>query len=347
MKRLASGDLPLLAPIVTGNTKAAVAQAGGKSADLWMLAPDQIHYDALDNIRPLNIDRVRHLANLMLANGYDRKSPLGCFVRKVDGQDLIFVYAGQHRYHAAKLAIAEGADIQKLPVIIDAAKSVSRVALIIAGVNGNDGERLTPLELSAAVAELEREGLDAKAIAKSLCVTDQTLRDLRLLRQAPERVHEMVRRDEVAATLAIEQLRQHGPEKALANLEAALARAVEAGKPRATAKHVHAAEKPPAAPPRPPRAVARTVPKSAANHDSRPNGEASHSVPDRSNESDSECRPPPVRAQSITTARRLDSASETAPPNLLLRQVAEDGAFRFLSDSLRQRIARFLETNPQ
>src|SRR5258707_13891886 len=85
--------------IVTGNTKAAVKAAGGGSSDLWTVPPDQIHYDPRDNVRPLDLERVAHVGSLILANKYDRKKPLGCYVRKVGGKDLIYVYEGQHRYH--------------------------------------------------------------------------------------------------------------------------------------------------------------------------------------------------------------------------------------------------------
>ncbi|SDV48682.1 ParB/RepB/Spo0J family partition protein [Chitinasiproducens palmae] len=283
--------LELLPPIVPGRMKEAIAQAGGKSADLWMVPPDQIHYDPLDNIRALDQEHVRHLADLMLANGYDRKHPIGCFVRKRDGRDIICVYAGQHRYHAAKLAIAEGADIRAIPVVIDAAKFVSRSSLIIAGVNGNKGASLTPLQLAAAVADLQREGLSSSAIAKQLCVTDQTLRDLEVLRAAPACVLEMVARGEVSATLAIEQIRQHGSDAAVAHLEAAVRKARSAGKARASAKHL-----------------------------------------------------PSIQTQD---AKQQNPAAKPAPAVALLQSVATDPSFASLAAPLRQRIARFLETNAQ
>ncbi|WP_176035849.1 ParB/RepB/Spo0J family partition protein, partial [Paraburkholderia terricola] len=210
-------------PIVTGNTKAAVKAAGGGSSDLWTVPPDQIHYDPRDNVRPLDQDRVRHLAELMKANGYDRKKPLGCFVRKVDGQDRIFVYEGQHRYHAALLAIKEGGfakdkEIDRLPVVIDEAKSVNRVNLIYAGITNNDGEKLTPLQLAEKVVELLEFGEPNATIGKRLNITDQTIRDVLLLANAPLTLQELVRNKIVSSTLAIEEIRAHGGEKALERL---------------------------------------------------------------------------------------------------------------------------------
>ena len=197
MNKRTTRSLELDEPIITGNTKAAVKAAGGGSADLWTVPPDQIHHDPRDNVRPLDPERVRHVANLIKANGYDRKKPLGCFVRKVDGEDRIFVYEGQHRYHAALLAIKEGMppgkEIDRLPIVIDEAKSVNRVNLIFAGIVNNDGEKLTPLELAEKIVELQQLDVDNDTICARLNITDQTVRDVLLLANAPTALHQLVR----------------------------------------------------------------------------------------------------------------------------------------------------------
>ncbi|WGS50829.1 ParB/RepB/Spo0J family partition protein [Paraburkholderia sp. D15] len=231
-----TSPLVLDAMIVTGNTKAAVKAAGGGSSDLWTVPPEQIHYDPRDNVRPLDQDRVRHIASLIKANGYDRKQPLGCFVRKVGSEDRIFVYAGQHRYHAALLAIKEGALIDRLPVVIDEAKSVNRTNLIYAGITTNDSEKLTPLQLAEKVVELQALGEPNATICKRLNITDQTIRDVLLLARAPAGLHKLVREKVVSSTLAIDEIRTHGGEKALERLQSAAAKAIAGGKAKVTKK---------------------------------------------------------------------------------------------------------------
>lgn len=232
---------PLLseATIITGNTKAAVKAAGGGSSDLWTVPPEQIHYDPRDNVRPLEPQRVRHVADLIKANGYDRKKPLGCFVRKIDGKDLIFVYEGQHRYHGALLAITEGALIDRLPIVIDEAKSVSRVNLIYAGITGNDSERLTPLQLAEKVIELRELGEPQATVCKRLNITGQTVRDVLLLASAPAALHELVRENLVSSTLAIEEIRAHGGETALRRLMHAAVQVRRHGNGKVTKKVLH------------------------------------------------------------------------------------------------------------
>ncbi|HEY3599719.1 MAG TPA: transcriptional regulator [Paraburkholderia sp.] len=228
--------LILDAMIVTGNTKAAVKAAGGGSSDLWTVPADQIHYDPRDNVRPLDPVRVRHLADLIKVNGYDRKKPLGCFVRKVGGEDRIFVYEGQHRFHAALLAIKEGTALDRLPIVIDEAKSVNRANLIYAGITNNDGEKLTPLQLAEKVIELQELGESTATICQRLNITDQTIRDVLLLANAPAALHKLVRDKVVSSTLAIEEIRTHGGEKALDRLANAATQAKVAGKAKVTKK---------------------------------------------------------------------------------------------------------------
>ncbi len=171
-----------------------------------------------------------------MANGYDRKKPLGCFVRKVGGHDRIFVYEGQHRYHAALMAIEQGAQIDRLPIVIDEAKSVNRVNLIYSGIVNNDGEKLTPLQLAEKVIELQELGEPNATICKRLAITEQTIRDVTLLANAPAGLHKLVRDKVVSSTLAIEEIRTHGGAKALERLSSAAAQAKAGGKAKVTKK---------------------------------------------------------------------------------------------------------------
>jgi len=206
---------------------------------------NQIHFDPRDNVRPLNPARVRHIADLIKVNGYDSKEPLGGIVRKIDGLDRICGYIGQHRYHGAVLAISEGWRPKgwtekdgpvRLPIIIDAAANVSRASMIVAGVVSNDGERLTPLELAGPIQELEREDLSHSAICEQLGITEQTIRDVLLLAAAPIEIHKLVRSGTVASTLAIEEIRAHGHDKALERLRRGVETAQKNGKSRVTRK---------------------------------------------------------------------------------------------------------------
>ncbi|MDF0501402.1 pyridoxal phosphate biosynthetic protein PdxJ [Burkholderia cenocepacia] len=235
-------QLDLTAPIPTGNIKAAAAAAGATSADLWMVPYEQLHYDPSDNIRPVDPEWVTHLTALMMENGYDKGSPLHCYARKVEGKDLLYVYKGQHRYLAAGKAIEAGKDIGKIPVVVRDAKTVNRAEMVIDGYLSNNGKPSSPLDLAAAVAELrDVHGMTLAAICKRLNVTDQTIRDVGLLERAPAELHRLVRTGQCTGTLAIEQIRLHGGDKALERIVVGIAKAAEAGKTKVTKKYLEAA----------------------------------------------------------------------------------------------------------
>ncbi|MET3625998.1 pyridoxal phosphate biosynthetic protein PdxJ [Burkholderia sp. 572] len=235
-------QLDLTAPIPTGNIKAAAAAAGATSADLWMVPYDQLHYDPADNIRAVDTEWVAHLAALMRENGYDKGSPLHCYARKVDGKDLLYVYKGQHRYLAAGHVIATGKDLGKIPVVVRDAKNVNRAEMVIDGYLSNNGKPSSPLDLAAAVAELrDIHGMTLAAICKRLNVTDQTVRDVGLLERAPAELHQLVRKGQCTGTLAIEQIRLHGGDKALERIVVGIAKAAEAGKTKVTKKYLETA----------------------------------------------------------------------------------------------------------
>ncbi|MGY4727970.1 ParB/RepB/Spo0J family partition protein [Burkholderia pyrrocinia] len=235
-------QLDLTAPIPTGNIKAAAAAAGATSADLWMVPYEQLHYDPADNIRAVDTEWVAHLAALMRENGYDKGSPLHCYARKVDGKDLLYVYKGQHRYLAAGHVIATGKNLGKIPVVVRDAKNVNRAEMVIDGYLSNNGKQSSPLDLAAAVAELrDIHGMTLAAICKRLNVTDQTIRDVGLLERAPAELHQLVRDGQCTGTLAIEQIRLYGGDKALERIVVGISKAAEAGKTKVTKKYLEAA----------------------------------------------------------------------------------------------------------
>ena len=245
--------LQLDAPIVTGNTKAAAAAAGATSADLWMTPYESLRYDPRDNVRPVDQQWVKDLTALMIQNGYDKGSPLHCYARKVDGKDYFYVYKGQHRYLAAGAAIKAGKDLGKIPIVVRDARDVKRSEMVIDGYVSNVSKASSPLDLATSIAELrDIHGMDSKAICARLNISEQSIRDAALLEKAPAELHALVRDGSIAGTLAIEEIRAHGGDKALERIVSGLSKAKEAGKDKVTKKHliagVKADPKPAAAP---------------------------------------------------------------------------------------------------
>ncbi|MEY1592663.1 pyridoxal phosphate biosynthetic protein PdxJ [Burkholderia sp. Bmkn7] len=232
-------QLDLTAPIQTGNTKAAAAAAGATSADLWMTPYEALRYDPRDNVRPVDPQWVKELTASMVQNGYDKGSPLHCYARKVDGKDYFYVYKGQHRYLAAGAAIAAGKDLGKIPIVVRDSRDVKRSEMVIDGYVSNVSKASSPLDLATSIAELrDLHGLDTKTICARLNISEQSIRDAALLEKAPSELHDLVRSGAIAGTLAIEEIRAHGGDKALERIVSGLSKAKEAGKTKVTKKHL-------------------------------------------------------------------------------------------------------------
>ncbi|KVL50801.1 pyridoxal phosphate biosynthetic protein PdxJ [Burkholderia cepacia] len=244
-------QLDLTAPIQTGNTKAAAAAAGATSADLWMTPYEALRYDPRDNVRPVDPEWVKELTALMMQNGYDKGSPLHCYARKVDGKDYFYVFKGQHRYLAAGAAIKAGKDLGRIPIVVLDSREVKRPKMVIDGYLSNVSKTSTPLDLATSIAELrDVHKMDVKAICGHLNISEQSIRDAALLETAPAELHALIRAGSIAGTLAIEEIRAHGGDKALERIVSGLSKAKEAGKGKVTKKHLASNTKPsePAAP---------------------------------------------------------------------------------------------------
>ncbi|HDR9134968.1 pyridoxal phosphate biosynthetic protein PdxJ [Burkholderia vietnamiensis] len=232
-------QLDLTAPIQTGNTKAAAAAAGATSADLWMTPYEALRYDPRDNVRPVDPQWVKELTALMMQNGYDKGSPLHCYARKVDGKDYFYVYKGQHRYLAAGAAIKAGKDLGKIPIVVRDSRDVKRSEMVVDGYVSNVSKASSPLDLAMSIAELrDIHGFDTKTICARLNISEQSIRDAALLEKAPAELHDLVRSGAIAGTLAIEEIRAHGGDKALERIQSGLSKVKEAGKAKVTKKHL-------------------------------------------------------------------------------------------------------------
>jgi len=225
--------------LIPGSIKSAMKDAEAGSRDLWQVPPEQLHLIQNFNVR-VNSEKhqakVREYADSMLSEGFYQDKPLAGYVAKEDGEQVIYIYDGHTRLAAVLLAISEGADIARVPVVVSQA-GISMEDLTVALVRGNSGEPLAPYEMGIVCKRLVRFGMEIPVIATRIGVTEQYVKNLLSLMAAPLEIRNMVIQDRVAASTAIDVIAKHG-EKALAVLEKAEAKANGAGKSRVTGKHV-------------------------------------------------------------------------------------------------------------
>ena len=226
------------ATLVAGNVKAAMRDVA-TSRDLWSVEVSAIRI--LDNFNVRIHDEswkthIRALANSMKAEGFYQDKPLAGYVAKEGDTQVIYITDGHCRFNAVMLANSEGAEIQRVPVVVSA-QGTSMEDLTVALFKSNSGKPLSPYEIGVVCKRLSRYGWTIEQISIRLDLTEFYVDGLLRLIAAPAEIRQMVQDGQVSASVAIQALRAKG-NKALAYLQAALSKAQGAGKNKVTTKHL-------------------------------------------------------------------------------------------------------------
>lgn len=220
-----------------GVIKDAVAAASGKRRDMFDIPIGDIQVFKGFNIRIADTDNykedIERLKQSIMQHGFYNTKPLAC-VASLDasGNDVIYVIDGHRRLEAARQAVAEGAELEALPVIM---KPVDTDMLDLATSLDieNTQRALKPLERGVLVQRLRKAGLTQEAVGERLGITGRYVADLELLMGAPKEVRQLVADEKVQAYLAVKKLRANA-ENAVEELTAMVERAESRGQARAT-----------------------------------------------------------------------------------------------------------------
>ena len=230
--------------IVAGNTKAAMSSVDAKKRDMYMVAPSALTIMGDFNVRVKNDAyhaAVREIADSIKANGFYSHKPFAVIIIKENGADVLAVYDGHTRYDGLNLAIAEGANVERVPVVV-APSGTTLEDITVGLVTNNSGRQLDPMGIAVVCKRLVGYGLDNTEIARKLAFTPGYVGNMLSLIGAPKQIRDMVTDGKVSASLAVITLRDHG-EKAIEVLDAGLVQAVENGKTKVTAKNIPVAAK--------------------------------------------------------------------------------------------------------
>ena len=147
---------------------------------------------------------------------------------------------GHCRLWATMLAIKNGADIKTIPV-----KSEQRYAneadRIFSQIIRNNGKQFTQMEQAKVYKKLLDLGWQQQEIAKKAGISAARISQVLDLLTLPEPIKHMVTNGEVSASMAVNTVAVHNPQKAVQVLQDAVAVAKEAGKTKAMPKHVNGA----------------------------------------------------------------------------------------------------------
>lgn len=217
--------------LTQGGMKAAMKDSGATSTDLLMVPIGNLKIVAGLNVRVQDADheaQIEYIKNSIIANGFYKHHPLPGYAGKEGELTFIYVTGGFTRYEAAKRAIAEGAAIENLPVVLKPA-GTSMADLTVALAIDNTGKPLKPYERAIVVKRLVGYGMEEPEIATKLDVSEQYIKDLLFLLSLPMPIQKMVIDGSTSAGTAIQTARKHGNAKAVQILQGALTDAAAAG----------------------------------------------------------------------------------------------------------------------
>lgn len=190
-----------------------------------------------DMATPENQQHIDDLARSIAANGV--KDPLKVFNK--DGK--LFVSNGHSRLLGTFRAIeVYGAEVMSVPVMTED-RTANNADRILTQIVSNSGKPLTPFEQGTVFKKLHDLGWTEKQIAEKAAKSLTYVNQLLELQAAPEEIKTMIRQGKVAPTLAYQVIKAtESDAEAVSTLSKAFEVADEAGKTKATAKHVKASK---------------------------------------------------------------------------------------------------------
>ena len=199
-----------------------------------MMAPSSLIVDEKKNIRE-EYGNIEELMNSIVQNGV--RNPVKAFTDK-DGK--IYLREGFRRMRAVNLALKEGKKIERIPVILDERKMSEEERTLEFLIN-NDGKPFTMLEQSEVIKQLINFGLKVTEVVARTGKARGYIENLILLANAPAKIRDYIKSGKISAHAVIQimQALKGDEAKLLEEVEAAIKAAKEAGKEKATPKHVN------------------------------------------------------------------------------------------------------------
>lgn len=236
-----------VAEVTPGKTAAAIKAASAKiTKDLVAMPVSELNVYPGLNVRVTGKayqERVAALAESIKADGFMATKPLTVFTLlesftdeatgKVSTSETIYLADGHTRFDAIQKVIAEGGTVESVPVIFlpDGTTPETVTGDLI---RNNSGEPLSPWEQSVVAARLIGFGRTEEEVASKLGRTVRYIKDLLVLASAPTEIRNAVLKGEIAAAVAVREIRASGGAKAAKKIATAVERATKDGKSKVT-----------------------------------------------------------------------------------------------------------------
>lgn len=169
--------------------------------DMFIVDARNIIADESENPRH-DYGDVKELAKSIESEGV--KEPLFCR-RSPDNSSKYLLTHGFRRMRAITLLLKKGIEI-RVPVLVEP-RGYKAEDRMFDHFTRNDGKPLTMLEEAEGVAQLIKYGFDEREIAKRLGKMYPYINNLKHLSNAPQEIKNIISKDVISATLAMEIMR--------------------------------------------------------------------------------------------------------------------------------------------
>ena len=151
----------------------------------------------------------------------------------------IYLREGFRRMRAVKLAIEKGFQIDRVPILLEE-RAMTEEERTLEFLINNDGKPFTMLEQSEVIRRLLNFGWKVTDIVKKTGKARGYIENLIHLTKVPLKVHNFIKEDKISAHAVIQIIAasKGNAEKVVQDVEAAMHNAKQAGKEKATPKHV-------------------------------------------------------------------------------------------------------------
>jgi ParB/RepB/Spo0J family partition protein len=187
-----------------------------------------------ESVNPrIDYGNIEELMNSILENGI--RNPLKGYRKG----DKIILKDGHRRMRAISLALEKGHKLERVPVIIEQ-QALNAEERTLEFLIYNDGKQLTMLEQSEVIKRLLNFGWKITEVVKRTGKARGYIDNLLLLTKAPMKVINYIKEGRISANAVVQimQAFKNDSEAILAAVEEALLAALEAGKDKATPKHL-------------------------------------------------------------------------------------------------------------
>lgn len=225
--------------ITTANSKAVLAITPHAKGEVIRIEPSRIV--VMEGFNPRIRDagfsaHIRSIAESIKEEGFYPSKPLAGIAGMRGKDPVIYLTDGHCRLEATMLAIQEGAPIRTVPIILSD-RATTMEDLTVQFARGNEGKRLTPLELAVVVKRLTKFSWSPKLIATKLGFSEEYVNQLLQIAGAPMAIRNMIAEGAVPAAVAVAAIKTHGAE-ATQVLNSAVEKAKATGKTGITRKHL-------------------------------------------------------------------------------------------------------------